>query len=206
MSTVVSGCLIAWAPLGAVNAGYVQAWATKNLAAWDCGVERRAGNIDVAASWSSQHFVVTSYSSLMALIGTVVFQYKTTGSIDPSLCKAFTSIRLLLFMDASRDEILAPAPLWVVPARLVASSTWSDGMVSCTPAAKVQSGSVGPTGDGVGPEGGRRIWQHSGGQGAQSSGERGAVRAQAPQRDGQRGRHRPVHEHDETQGEPPGLR
>ena len=109
LSTVVNGCLISWRPLGSVNAGYIQTWANKNLDAWDCSLERRAGNIDTSASWSAQHFSVTSYSSLMALIGTVVYQYKTTGTISPSLCKAFTSIRLLLFMDASRDEILAPA-------------------------------------------------------------------------------------------------
>jgi hypothetical protein len=111
VSTVVNGCLISWKPLGSVNAGYIQAWAAKNLNAWDCSVERRGGNIDLSSSWSAQHFSVTSYSSLMALIGTVVLQYKTTGTIDPVLCKAFTSIRLLLFMDASRDEIMAPASL-----------------------------------------------------------------------------------------------
>ena len=109
VSTVVSGCLISWKALGSVNGGYIQKWAAKNLAAWDCSVERRGGNLDVGVSWSSQHFSVTSYSSLMALIGTVVMEYKTTGSVNPFLTKVFTSIRVLLFMDASRDEILVPA-------------------------------------------------------------------------------------------------
>ena len=109
VSTVINGCLVSWRSFGSANSGYIRAWPDKNLSNWDSGIERKAGSVDISVSWSNQHFVLTSFSSLMALIAAVVFQFKTTGTIDQFLCRAFTSIRVLLLMDATRDEILATA-------------------------------------------------------------------------------------------------
>ena len=107
VSCTVNGCQVAWVE---TNLGYIKAWADANLAKWDTGVERKAGGLDPSIAWSAQHFVCTNQSSLMALIGEVVYQLKTKGSVEHRLQVAFKSIRVLLYMDASADEILVWEP------------------------------------------------------------------------------------------------
>ena len=51
---------------------------------------------------------LTNTRSLMALIATTVFHYKTTGQVPASTAFAFTRIRVQLFMDAHADKIMAP--------------------------------------------------------------------------------------------------
>ena len=50
--------------------------------------------------------LLTNTCSLMALIATTVFHYKTTGQVPASTAFAFTCIRVQLFMDAHADEIM----------------------------------------------------------------------------------------------------
>ena len=77
VSVVVSGCLIRWKPLVAVNEGYVREWADKNLQHWDSSIERRAA--PSADDPAYMHFTTTGASSLLALIAQTVYEFKTTG-------------------------------------------------------------------------------------------------------------------------------
>ena len=106
LSLVVSGLLVAWNTNVPLNVGYVQSWAEQNLANWDVGVERKAGGFDRKALFSAQHFHCTNRSSLMAMIASVVFNFKSTGSVPEKLGNAFCSVRLLLYPEASPDEIM----------------------------------------------------------------------------------------------------
>lgn len=106
-SMVVNGCQVAWSGNTKPNVGYIKAWADNNLSKWDSSIERRAGNIDPNLSMASQRFVTTNTSSLWSLIATVVDQHKKGGPIQQDLVDAFIRIRLLLYVDATSDEILA---------------------------------------------------------------------------------------------------
>jgi hypothetical protein len=106
MATVVNCCQVAWTSGTRPNIGYIKSWAETHLAHWDTGIERKAGGIDASLAWSSQRFVTTNTSSLWALISNVVLQFKTKGSIDAHLAEAFVRCRLLVYADATPDEML----------------------------------------------------------------------------------------------------
>ena len=108
-AVVVNGCQVAWSNSLRPNVGYIVAWATANLARWDTGLERKAGGIDLSSTWGSQRFVTTNTSSLWALLATVVFQFKTQQDIDQNLVDAFVRIRLLVYADATADELMVPS-------------------------------------------------------------------------------------------------
>ena len=108
-AVVVNGCQVAWSNSLRPNVGYIAAWATANLARWDTGLERKAGGIDLSSTWGSQRFVTTNTSSLWALLATVVFQFKTQQNIDQNLVDAFVRIRLLVYADATADELMVPS-------------------------------------------------------------------------------------------------
>ena len=93
---------------GSRNRGYVKKWADTYLQQWDPTIERRAGGLDPTLAFSAQSLALTNTRSLMALIATTVFHYKTTGQVPASTAFAFTRIRVQLFMDAHADEIMVP--------------------------------------------------------------------------------------------------
>jgi hypothetical protein len=103
MAVVVSGCLIRWKPLVAINQGYVEDWGHKNLAQWDWGIERRAA--PSADDPAFIHCTTTGTSSLMAMIAQVVYEFKSTGAVSEKLATAFKRIRLNLCFNAAPEEI-----------------------------------------------------------------------------------------------------
>ena len=100
---VVSGCLIRWKPLVAVNESYVIHWQKENVRQWDSGLERRAA--PSADDLPYMHFSTTGRSSLLALICEVVYEYKTQKQVSPFLATAFKRIRLNVCFNATGDEI-----------------------------------------------------------------------------------------------------
>jgi hypothetical protein len=108
-AVVVNGCQVAWSNSLRPNVGYIAAWATANLARWDTGLERKAGGIDLSSTSGVQRFVTTNTSSLWALLATVVFQFKTQQDIDQNLVDAFVRIRLLVYANATADELMVPS-------------------------------------------------------------------------------------------------
>ena len=53
--------------------------------------------------------MTTHTSSLWALLATVAFQFKTQQDIDQNLVDAFVRIRLLVYADATADELMVPS-------------------------------------------------------------------------------------------------
>ena len=106
VATVINGCQVCWDASALANAGYVEAWGSKHLHAWDCSIERKAGGWDDGCDAAAQHFHCTSNSSLMSMIAEVVRQFTATGSVEEHLQKAFTSIRILLFFEANVHEMV----------------------------------------------------------------------------------------------------
>ena len=76
MACTVSGCLIRWRPLVAVNRGYVEACRAKYVQSgkWDCSIERRA--VLSGDDPAYMHLTVTGSSTALALIAQVVYEYK----------------------------------------------------------------------------------------------------------------------------------
>ena len=105
-AVVVNGCQVAWSCGTRPNVGYITTWAEANLPKWDTGVERKAGGVDPTVKWECQRFATTNTSSLWALIATVVHGVKTGQELDTNLVAAFTRIRLLVYAEASADEVL----------------------------------------------------------------------------------------------------
>jgi hypothetical protein len=107
---------------GGRNRGYVKRWADTHLHEWDSTIERRAGGLDPTMAFSAQSLAVTNTSSLMALIVSTVYHFKTTGQVPASLAYAFTRIRVQLFFDAHADEIMVPQ--WKGEQQHMTRSNW----------------------------------------------------------------------------------
>jgi hypothetical protein len=106
ISTVVSGLMLAWSGTVSPNVGYIKRWSDQNLEKWDPTIERKAGGLDLGISFSSQHLAVTNFSSLLALMASVVNLYKTTGTVPQRESNWFLGVRVLLYFDATPDELM----------------------------------------------------------------------------------------------------
>ena len=106
-TTVVNGCLVNWhLDHGKYNAGYVYGEKIQQMVKdWDVNVERRGGGYQHAAKFDAQYFALTNMSSLAAMLSEVVYEWKTSQKLSPELARAFTSIRVTLYVHASSMEI-----------------------------------------------------------------------------------------------------
>ena len=91
---------------GVLNAGYILHGCQKYLQEWDCSIERRAGGFDSCVTLAAQRFTLTNMSSLLCLIAEVVYLLKTTGACPEHLAKAFTSLRVTLYLLATPEDIV----------------------------------------------------------------------------------------------------
>jgi hypothetical protein len=104
-AVVVSGLLVRWRPVQALNTGYVLSWLDSNLRSWDVNVERRAGGLSQDSDLRAPHLATTNVCSLLALCAQIVHQFKTQPNIDPKLVDSFLRLRVSLYLGASAQEV-----------------------------------------------------------------------------------------------------
>lgn len=89
-----------------INVGYVENWAAKNLKEWDVNIERRAGGL-TSGTPTCPKLTLTNQSSLFALIAQFVWFHKNQQDVPEVLLSEFCSIRVLLYLGATPEEIVS---------------------------------------------------------------------------------------------------
>ena len=111
LACVVNGSMISWQSHGTPwNAGYIANFWSKfesGERSWDSTIERKAGGVDPVQEPDLQQlsFVLSSQSSVMALIRAVLGHVVRTGTCPEHLAKAYCSIRVAWLFQATTQDI-----------------------------------------------------------------------------------------------------